>query len=282
MLEKLNTDVYSYEKETGRSTGSTIAALIIFDKEYIAVNIGDSRIYKFGIKNIQITKDQTLAQLEIDRGNLTPEEALTDRRSHTLLQSLGQADPVEPDFFKGKCRKGDSFLICSDGMYNRNDISDLASVIKDKTLSRIYIALVKGKINHDTGTIDAPIGRDTQDRKKMAVIGGGKEAITELKVLERYKNATLVELTLKTGRTHQIRVHMNYINHPVVNDPVYGKRKILDATGQCLHAKTLGFIHPKTNEYMEFTSELPVCFTNILNKFKEEVWTLQSQVNMKK
>jgi len=158
-------------------------------------------------------------------------------------------------------------------MIAKNDFTHefLSNQLSSQKANRKYIALVWGVIKEDTATIDAPIGRDTQDRKKMAVIGGGKEAITELKVLERYKNATLVELTLKTGRTHQIRVHMNYINHPVVNDPVYGKRKILDATGQCLHAKTLGFIHPKTNEYMEFTSELPVCFTNILNKFKEEV-----------
>lgn len=147
----------------------------------------------------------------------------------------------------------------------------LANQLSEQKAHRKYIALVWGVIKEDTATIDAPIGRDDKDRKKMAVISGGKAAITELKVLERYKNATLVELTLQTGRTHQIRVHMNYINHPVVNDPVYGKRKIIDNTGQCLHAKTLGFIHPKTKEYLEFSSELPECFTNILNKFKEEV-----------
>ena len=96
-----------------------------------------------------------------------------------------------------------------------------------------------------------------------------KDAITHLKVLERFKDATLIELKLETGRTHQIRVHMNYIGHPVVNDPVYGRRKIIDETGQCLHAYEIGFIHPITNKYMEFTCELPECFTNILNKFKE-------------
>ena len=87
-------------------------------------------------------------------------------------------------------------------------------------------------------------------------------------VLERYKDATLIELKLETGRTHQIRVHMNYINHPVVNDPVYGRRKLIDDSGQCLHAYLLGFVHPKTKKYMEFKSELPACFTNILEKFK--------------
>ena len=146
----------------------------------------------------------------------------------------------------------------------------LSKQLEEKTTHRIYYALVHGVINNDTGTIDAPIGRDLNDRKKMAVVSGGKNAITHFKVLERYKNATLIELKLETGRTHQIRVHMNYINHPVVNDPVYGNKKLIDNTGQCLHAKELGFIHPSTNKYMEFTSNLPDCFINILNKFKEE------------
>ncbi len=147
----------------------------------------------------------------------------------------------------------------------------LAKQLSEKTTHRKYIALVWGVINNDTGTIDAPIGRDINDRKKMSITADGKEAITHFKVLERYKTATLIELKLETGRTHQIRVHMNYINHPVVNDPVYGKRKLIDNTGQCLHAKELGFIHPKTKKYMEFNIELPECFINILNKFKEEI-----------
>lgn len=147
----------------------------------------------------------------------------------------------------------------------------LARQLENKTTHRIYVALVWGVINEDTGTIDAPIGRDKKDRKKMAVTSeNSKNALTHFKVIERYKDATLIELKLETGRTHQIRVHMNYINHPVVNDSVYGKRKLIDETGQCLHAKELGFIHPKTKKYMCFTSELPKEFINILNKFKEE------------
>lgn len=146
----------------------------------------------------------------------------------------------------------------------------LAHQLEEKTTTRKYVALVWGVINTDTGTIDAPIGRDVNDRKKMTVTDiNAKEAITHFKVLERYSSTTLIELQLETGRTHQIRVHMNYIGYPVVNDPVYGRRKIIDETGQCLHAKTLGFIHPKTKEYMEFDSELPSCFINILNKFKD-------------
>ena len=145
----------------------------------------------------------------------------------------------------------------------------LAKQLEQKTTTIDYHALVWGVINNDTGTINAPIGRDLNDRKKMAVTDvNAKEAITHFKVLERFENATLIELKLETGRTHQIRVHMNYIGHPVVNDSVYGRRKIIDTTGQCLHAKTLGFIHPTTCEYVEFDSKLPECFINILNQFK--------------
>lgn len=144
----------------------------------------------------------------------------------------------------------------------------LANELALKKTYRKYIALVWGVIESDSGEIDAPIGRSKNDRKKMAVRADGKEARTHFKVLKRYKKATLIELRLETGRTHQIRVHMDYIGHPVVNDPVYGNRKLFDDSGQCLHAKELGFVHPRTGEYMQFDSELPECFTNILKKFE--------------
>ncbi len=147
----------------------------------------------------------------------------------------------------------------------------LAKQLEEKTTYRKYVALVWGVVNTDTGTIDAPIGRDSKDRKKMAVTDvNAKDAVTHFKVIERYSNATLIELRLETGRTHQIRVHMNYIGYPIVNDPVYGHRKLIDDSGQCLHAKSLGFIHPKTGQYMEFTSELPTCFQSIIRTFKGE------------
>jgi len=147
----------------------------------------------------------------------------------------------------------------------------LAKQLEEKKTRRVYWAIVWGVIPNDTGTIDAPIGRDSNDRKKMCVTSiNSKKAITHFRVLERFKDATLIELSLETGRTHQIRVHMNYIGHPVVNDPVYGRRKLLDDSGQCLHAKTLGFIHPTTLKEMSFDSDLPECFVNILNKFREE------------
>lgn len=150
--------------------------------------------------------------------------------------------------------------------------NNLAEQIKNHTVVRKYIALVWGVINEDSATIDAPIGRDKNNRKKMCVTAdNSKEAITHIKVLKRYNNATLIECKLETGRTHQIRVHMEYINHPVVNDPVYGNKKLLDSDfGQMLHAKTLGFIHPITNEYLEFNSNVPEEFTKLEEKFNLE------------
>ena len=147
----------------------------------------------------------------------------------------------------------------------------LSKQLKDKTLYREYIALVSGRINHDTGEIDAPIGRDINDRKKMCVTDvNSKEAITYFKVLERYKNATLIEVKLKTGRTHQIRVHMKYINHPIINDPVYGNKKSVSSFGQMLHAKKISFVHPITNKIMTFTCDEPEEFNKIKDKYKNE------------
>lgn len=149
--------------------------------------------------------------------------------------------------------------------------NDLAKQIADKTVTRKYVALVQGVIAEDTATIDAPIGRDANDRKKMAVTDkNAKDAITHLRVLKRYEKSTLIECNLETGRTHQIRVHLNYIGHPIVNDPVYGYKKLDDKEfGQMLHAKTIGFIHPITKKYLEFTSNPPECFEKILDQYKE-------------
>jgi 23S rRNA pseudouridine1911/1915/1917 synthase len=142
----------------------------------------------------------------------------------------------------------------------------LAQQIKDRTVTRRYITLVHGHIREESGIIDAPIGRDASDRKKMAVdVVHGKEAITHFKVLERLREYTLVEARLKTGRTHQIRVHMAYIGHPVVGDPKYGPKKPhFDLDGQFLHAQVLGFNHPTTGEYMEFSAPLPDVLEEIL------------------
>ncbi len=146
----------------------------------------------------------------------------------------------------------------------------LSDMMKHKKVKRHYLALVEGIINHETGTIDAPIGRDVHDRQKMAVTDqNSKEAITHFKVLKRYKDKTLIECILDTGRTHQIRVHMKYIKHPVVNDPLYNKKKS-DDFGQMLHSKSIEFTHPITGEHIYFEKEPPKEFIEKLEELECE------------
>ena len=147
----------------------------------------------------------------------------------------------------------------------------LEEELKKNNIVRTYVALVNGVIKHDTGDIDAPIGRDKNDRKKMAVTSiNSKEAITHFRVLDRFKDTTLIECKLETGRTHQIRVHMKYIGYPIVNDPTYSRDKNIDNFGQMLHAKSITFIHPTTKERMTFTREAGEEFNKILNIYKEK------------
>lgn len=156
-------------------------------------------------------------------------------------------------------------------MAAKNDLAhqSLAQQLKDHTVHRIYVAIVHGVIPHDKGTIDAPIGRDPYDRKKMTVTDkNSKRAVTHFVVKERFKEHTLIECKLETGRTHQIRVHMQYINHPIVGDPFYGPKNILVIDGQALHAKELGFVHPRTNEYLQFDSELPDDMVKLIEQLR--------------
>ncbi|HEM4147110.1 TPA: RluA family pseudouridine synthase [Streptococcus suis] len=145
----------------------------------------------------------------------------------------------------------------------------LAAELKDKKSLRKYWAIVHGNLPNDRGVIEAPIGRSEKDRKKQAVTAKGKEAVTRFQVLERFSDYTLVELTLETGRTHQIRVHMAYIGHPVAGDEAYGPRKTLKGHGQFLHARTLGFTHPRTGVVVEFTAEAPAIFQEALEKLRK-------------
>ena len=149
-------------------------------------------------------------------------------------------------------------------------LEKLSLMIKNKEVTRVYLALVWGIIKHEKGTIDAPIGRDINNRQKYVVTNlNSKDSITHFKVLERYSDATLIECILETGRTHQIRVHMNYIGHPVVNDPVYGNRKLFDNSGQMLHSKYIKFVHPFTGKELSFEVEPDEKFNNLLKKFKD-------------
>ena len=152
---------------------------------------------------------------------------------------------------------------------NDNAHNSLVEQLKNKTTNRLYVALVYGIIEENKGRINAPIGRDKTDRKKMAVVEDGKPAVTNFTVLERFDGYTLVECKLETGRTHQIRVHMKYIGHPLVGDPLYGPKKVIGNTGQFLHAKLIGFNHPKDGRYLEFTVDMPDNFKEILEKLRK-------------
>lgn len=156
-------------------------------------------------------------------------------------------------------------------MVAKNDIAHrgLVDQLVDKSVTRKYTALVHGNIPHDYGTVDAPIGRNKNDRQAMDVVDDGKEAVTHFNVKKHFKNYTLVECQLETGRTHQIRVHMKYIGFPLVGDTKYGLRKTMDIGGQALHAGVIGFEHPITKEYIEQEAPLPQYFNEILTELEE-------------
>ena len=161
-----------------------------------------------------------------------------------------------------------SVIICK----NDNSHREIAQQLKDHSINRVYHAICYGIIKEDEGDVVANIGRSPQDRKKMAVVPGGKYAATHYKVLKRFPEDgfTYIECKLQTGRTHQIRVHMSHIGHPLLGDEVYanGRKSKFKTNGQCLHAKTLGFIHPVTKEYIETDAPLPDYFLRLLNILK--------------
>lgn len=159
-------------------------------------------------------------------------------------------------------------------MVAKNDFAhrSLAQQIKEHSFRREYQAVVYGRFKEPEGVVDAPIGRNPSDRKKMAVtMKNSRHAVTHYEVIREYASFSHMRLRLETGRTHQIRVHMAYLGHPVAGDPVYGPKKVIkELGGQCLHAGLIGFVHPKTGEYMEITSELPEYFTSFLRKIENE------------
>ena len=160
-----------------------------------------------------------------------------------------------------------SLVICKNDAAHQS----LSEQLKEHSINRIYEAIVHGNLKEDEGTVNAPIGRHPTDRKKMSIHAkNGREAVTHYKVLERFGNYTHIQCKLETGRTHQIRVHMSSIGHPLVGDMVYGPAKcpFPHLQGQTLHAKTLGFIHPTRNEYLEVNAPLPDYFVSLINKLK--------------
>lgn len=189
--------------------------------------------------------------------------------NHTLVNALLYHSPLST--INGVFRPGIVHRIDKDTsgllMVAKNDMAhrSLAAQLKAKTNQREYVALVHGVIKQEAGTIDAPIGRSRKDRKKQAIVSDGRHAVTHFKVLKRYRHYTLVSCRLETGRTHQIRVHMKSIGHPLAGDPLYGPRKTLPGKGQYLHARELGFKHPRTGKQLLFTAPLPDYFQQMLD-----------------
>ncbi len=155
----------------------------------------------------------------------------------------------------------------------KNDLShrNLAKQFEEKQVTRKYHAICYGVIPHNLGRIEAPIARSKANRQMMGIVETGKSAVTNFKVIERFDEYTYLELQLETGRTHQIRVHMKYIGFPILGDPVYGPKNVYGEQGQFLHAKTLGFYHPRTKKFMEFESELPISFTKFIEEQKKKM-----------
>lgn len=194
-------------------------------------------------------------------------------RNHTLVNglmhhfnNLSTKDQIRPGIVHRLDKDTSGLMIVAKDDKTHELLSEM---IKEKKVERKYLALVHGIIKHEKGTIDAPLGRDITNRQKYAVTDiNSKEAITHFKVIERLKEATLIECKLETGRTHQIRVHMAYIGHPIVNDPVYGRKKIINNFGQMLHSTSIKLIHPITKQELKFNQEPPKEFLEILNLYK--------------
>ncbi|MTV81155.1 RluA family pseudouridine synthase [Secundilactobacillus folii] len=194
--------------------------------------------------------------------------------NHTLVNALLYHSPLST--INGTYRPGIVHRIDKDTsgllMVAKNDNAhrSLAKQLKNKTNLREYIALVHGVIKQDTGVIDAPLGRSPKDRKRQAIVADGRHAVTHFRVLERYLNYTLIACWLETGRTHQIRVHMKSIGHPLAGDPLYGPRKTISGSGQFLHAAKLGFKHPVTGKQLVFEAPLPDDFQRVVNRLREQ------------
>ena len=198
-----------------------------------------------------------------------PDGTLVNALLHHCGQSLsGVGGALRPGIVHRIDRDTSGLIIAA-----KNDFAHqkLSAQLQDHTLSRIYRCIVVGNLRQDSGTVDAPIGRHPTDRKKMAVVANGRSAVTHWTVLERFPGFTYVECRLETGRTHQIRVHMAHIGHPILGDTVYGAKKpVPGLQGQCLHAVGLRFLHPRTGEPVELWCDLPEAFQAQLRKLAEK------------
>lgn len=248
------------------------------EKDFILVNIPDPRELNVEPENIPIEimyEDKDIIVVNKPQGMVV--HPAPGVYNGTLVNALlyhcndlsGINGVLRPGIVHRIDKDTSGILVIAKNDYCHNK---LAEQLKEHSMKREYYAVVEGILKKDEGTINEPLGRHPVERIKIAVIKDGRESITHYKVIERYKSNTLVKCILETGRTHQIRVHMSHIGHPLLGDPVYGfKKQRFNLQGQLLHAKVLGFIHPTKNTYMQFESELPDYYVNVLNILGKEL-----------
>ncbi|XKH51486.1 RluA family pseudouridine synthase [Chryseomicrobium palamuruense] len=243
--------------------------------DVITIKIPDPEVYEIEAEDLQLEivyEDADVAVINKPKGMVV--HPAPGHLSGTLVNGL-MHQIKDLSGINGIMRPGIVHRIDKDTsgllMVAKNDKAhqSLVDQLVAKSVTRKYTALVHGHIAHDKGTVDAPIGRDTRDRQSMNVVDKGKHAVTHFEVRERFGAYTLVECRLETGRTHQIRVHMKFIGHPLVGDPKYGPKKTMDIGGQALHAGVLGFNHPSSGEYLEFEVPLPEPFEQLLSELKK-------------
>lgn len=243
--------------------------------DVITIKIPDPEVYEIEAEDLQLEivyEDADVAVINKPKGMVVHPAPghLTGTLVNGLMHQIKDLSGINGIMRPGivhRIDKDTSGLL----MVAKNDKAhqSLVDQLVAKSVTRKYTALVHGHIAHDKGTVDAPIGRDTRDRQSMNVVDKGKHAVTHFEVRERFGAYTLVECRLETGRTHQIRVHMKFIGHPLVGDPKYGQKKTMDIGGQALHAGVLGFIHPSSGEYLEFEVPLPEPFEQLLSELKK-------------
>ena len=260
---------------------NTKSGYLLRNNDIVNINIPEDKISNIKPEDITldiIYEDDDVIIINKEKGMVV--HPANGNYSGTMVNSLMNSHSGKLSSINGVIRPGIVHRIDKDtsGILvvakNDNAHKNLSEQFKVHSITRKYIALVKGIIKEDNLDVNLPIGRNQKDRKKMAVTyKNSKEAITHITVLKRYYNSniTLIEACLETGRTHQIRVHMSYVGHPLLGDEVYGKKdKNFKIEGQMLHAKKLGFIHPSTNEYVEFESNLPDEFKNVIDKLEKK------------
>lgn len=250
------------------------------DSDDVEINIPEAREVEIEAEEIPLDivfEDDCMLVVNKPQGMVVHPAA--GNYSGTLVNALMSHCGDNLSGINGEIRPGILHRIDKDTsgllMVAKNDRAHmgLSEQIKEHSLTREYLALVHGRIKEDSGTIDAPIGRDEKDRKKMTITTkNSRNAVTHFFVLERFDKYTFVRCRLETGRTHQIRVHMSKNGHPIVGDPVYGRKKEeFKLNGQLLHAHMIGFIHPVTGEYMEFLREIPEYFEDVLEKLRRKM-----------